>query len=114
MGSENRSVDPPFFWNAENKRPKPADNNVDNEWDYTPIALISKTSPRDGSRNAARAGLKEGWIRATFIIRENNLKKLKELAYWTRKDLKQVADEAIAAYLAAHESLIDKNKNKTS
>lgn len=46
-----------------------------------------------------KLGLKEGWIRATFIVREEYLNKIKALAYWERKDIKQVVDEAMTEYL---------------
>ncbi|MCM8764739.1 MAG: hypothetical protein NC830_05225, partial [Candidatus Omnitrophica bacterium] len=46
-----------------------------------------------------KLGLREGWIRATFIVREEYLKKIKAISYWDRKDIKQVIDEALTAYL---------------
>jgi|GEM_PF-704665 len=107
MIRKNKTADPPFFWNT-NRPYQPAARKNETDWDYTPKKANRTTSTRDGSRNTARAGLKDGWIRATLIIREENLKKLKELAYWTRKDLKQIADEAITAYLAERESVIPK------
>jgi hypothetical protein len=44
-------------------------------------------------------GLPEGWTRATFILRTDHLNKLKALAYWKRKKIKEVIDEALASYL---------------
>ena len=38
-------------------------------------------------------GLHDGWTRATFILRKNHLEKLKELAYWERRTIKEVIDE---------------------
>ncbi|MCX7705717.1 MAG: hypothetical protein N2115_05615 [bacterium] len=46
-----------------------------------------------------KLGLKEGWIRATFIVREEHLEKIKALSYWERKDIKNVVDEALSQYL---------------
>ena len=46
-----------------------------------------------------KEGLKEGWIRATFIVREEHLEKIKAVSYWDRKDIKQVVDEALGEYL---------------
>ena len=46
-------------------------------------------------------GLRPGWTRATFIVREETLQKLKAVAYWDRKELKRVVEEALAAYLQA-------------
>jgi len=53
--------------------------------------------------DSARAGLKRGWIRATFIVREDNLKKIKALAYWDRRDIKQILDEALNSFLDGKE-----------
>lgn len=44
-------------------------------------------------------GLKDGWIRATFILRKDYLEKLKALAYWERKKIKEVVDDALSLYL---------------
>jgi hypothetical protein len=44
-------------------------------------------------------GLREGWTRATFILREDYLGKIKALAYWKRKNIKEVMDEALEEYL---------------
>ncbi len=50
-------------------------------------------------KKTTQEGLKEGWMRATFIVRENHLEKVKALAYWDRKQLKEVIDEALTSYL---------------
>ena len=53
-----------------------------------------------GKKSAStRQGLKEGWTRATFIVREEHLEKVKALAYWDRKEIKQVIDEALEEFL---------------
>ena len=44
-------------------------------------------------------GLREGWTRATFILREDYLEKIKSLAYWKRKNIKEVIDEVFEEYL---------------
>lgn len=38
-------------------------------------------------------GLKQGWIRATFILRKDYLEKIKAIAYWRRKNIKEIIDE---------------------
>lgn len=45
-------------------------------------------------------GLRPGWTRATFIVREETLQQLKAVAYWDRKELKRVVEEAFRAYLS--------------
>jgi hypothetical protein len=57
----------------------------------------------------SQEGLKDGWIRATFILRKDYLEKLKALAYWERKKIKEVVDEALRLYLRRR-----KTKTKTS
>jgi len=49
--------------------------------------------------SASQKGLKDGWIRATFILRKAYLENLKALAYWERKKIKEVVDEALRLYL---------------
>ncbi len=44
-------------------------------------------------------GLQQGWTRATFILRKDYLGRLKGLAYWERKKIKEVVDEALGLYL---------------
>lgn len=45
-------------------------------------------------------GLLPGWTRATFIVRQETVQQLKAVAYWDRKELKRVVEEAFRAYLA--------------
>jgi len=52
--------------------------------------VLNKTSQK---------GLKNGWTRATFILRKDYLEKLKSLSYWERKKIKKVIDEALRSYL---------------
>ncbi len=44
-------------------------------------------------------GLKKGWTRATFILREEYLERIKAIAYWQRKNIKEVVDEVLENYL---------------
>jgi hypothetical protein len=44
-------------------------------------------------------GLHDGWTRATFILKKNHLEKLKALAYWERRTIKEVMDEVLDSYL---------------
>lgn len=49
--------------------------------------------------SASRMGLGEGWTRATFIARLDYFEKIKALAYFDRRQLKDVVDEVLAGYL---------------
>jgi hypothetical protein len=51
------------------------------------------------SIKTTQQGLRDGWTRATFILRKRHLEELKELAYWERRTIKEVIDEALRAYL---------------
>ena len=44
-------------------------------------------------------GLQDGWTRATFILRRDYLERLKASAYWERRKIKEVIDEALGLYL---------------
>lgn len=59
--------------------------------------------------NASQGVLLHGWTRATFILRKDYLEKLKELAYWERKTIKGVIDEALGSYLGGKKfSILEK------
>lgn len=48
---------------------------------------------------ASQNGLHDGWTRATFIVKEDALAKLKDRAYLDRRNLKDVVSEALEHYL---------------
>ena len=48
---------------------------------------------------SSQKGLKDGWTRATFILRKNYLEKIKSSAYWERKRVKEIMDEVLGTYL---------------
>ena len=54
---------------------------------------------REERGSTVKRGLKDGFTRATFIVREEHLEKLKASAYWERKDIKDVVDEALEKFL---------------
>lgn len=41
------------------------------------------------------------WQRATFFVRKKHLTKIKDLAYWDRRKIKEIIDEALGTYLKA-------------
>lgn len=55
--------------------------------------------PTMASNETSQKGLKDGWTRATFILRKDYLEKLKSISYWQRRKLKEVIDEALGSYL---------------
>ena len=68
------------------------------------ILCLQRIQTREGSITMAllktsQKGLKSGWTRATFILRNDYLEKIKASAYWERKSVKEVIDEALGSYL---------------
>ena len=63
-----------------------------------PDNLGTPSKPARGSTTSK--GLRPGWTRATFIVREEAIQQLKAVAYWDRKELKRVVEEAFRDYLA--------------
>ena len=63
--------------------------------------LSKQSNPRApaGKGSGSKAGLPPGWTRATFIVREDLLEKVKNLAYWDRKEIKEVVTQALERYL---------------
>jgi hypothetical protein len=53
--------------------------------------------------NKSELGTLAGETRATFIVSKDNLTKLKQIAYWNRKPLKQVIAEAIQETITKYE-----------
>jgi hypothetical protein len=62
------------------------------------------------SNKTSQEGLKDGWTRATFILRKDHLEKLKASAYWERKKIKEMIDEALGLYLKGKK--VRKNINR--
>lgn len=60
-------------------------------------SLLGEDLPKQKKKNITKE------IRATFIVKESNLDKLKAVAYWERKAIKNVLDEALNAYIEIYE-----------
>lgn len=58
----------------------------------------------------SQEGLREGYTRATFIVREDLLKKLKDYAYTERETLKDVVNYMIAQFLEGKEIIEREDK----
>lgn len=68
----------------------------------TDITKPKRGRPKEIHRTITKAsqnGLHEGWTRATFIVKEDVLAKLKDRAYIDRRNLKDVVSEALEHYL---------------
>ena len=69
-----------------------------------------KTIYRDYEKSS-QEGLPKEWTRATFILREDLLKKLKDYAYTERKSLKDVVNEMAETYLS-DKKIIERDDKK--
>jgi hypothetical protein len=58
----------------------------------------------------SQEGLKDGWTRATFILRKDYLGKIKAFAYWKRRNIKEVMDEVLKEYLKGKKIKSRRNK----
>jgi hypothetical protein len=101
MAASRNQSDEPFFWIKTGRKSETPPETISAQ--PTKSRLSEKPTadiqpPRvlsNPANDSARAGLQQGWTRATFIIREEYLAKLKERAYWDRKAIKEVLDEIL-------------------
>ena len=87
---------------------------ITNTQDQQPLTVkpTDLTKPKRGRpkeihrtiTKASQNGLHEGWTRATFIVKEDVLAKLKDRAYLDRRNLKDVVSEALEHYLNTTET----------
>ena len=72
------------------------DNHEEKETEAVKIGR-PKSIKRQISKSS-QEGLLTGWTRATFIVNEDHLSKLKAIAYWDRKSIKDVLNNDLDAY----------------
>lgn len=62
--------------------------------------VVQKEEKNDNEekQSSSQKGLQEGWTRATFILKEDLLEKLKALSYWNRKTMKETLEDALVQY----------------
>jgi len=61
--------------------------------------------PRTKTREITKSsqeGVEENYTRATFIVNEESLEKIKSIAYWERRTIKDVVEEALEGWLATY------------
>jgi hypothetical protein len=77
-----------------------------------PVPVVEQTvvpmqkvplTPSQPEVSSIKKGLKSDETRATFIVREDLLEKLKAVAYWERLNIKEVINEALDRYVGAYE-----------
>ena len=88
---------------------QPADNQQEQTLPEVPRNNIGR--PRTIYREyekTSQEGLQDNYTRATFIVREDLLKKLKDYAYTERETLKDVVNRMLAEFLEGKE-VIERN-----
>jgi hypothetical protein len=55
-----------------------------------------------GSKVSAETGCRPGYARKTVHMNKEQFEKLKALAYWERRDLMDVVEEAVTDYLVKY------------
>jgi len=68
-----------------------------------PETKQGRPSPSKETRKQSEEGCKAGETRATFILNEELLDKLKAVAYWKRLMIKEALEEALDSYLTTEE-----------
>ena len=90
----------PNNWNIMEKNLSINSQKLENDSEATCVKeIVIKLPISERPKSSSKSGLPCGWKRATFILKEEHLDKLKACAYWERVTLKELIDEMIAIYL---------------
>lgn len=54
--------------------------------------------------HSTKVGLRDGEIRATFIVREDLLETLRSVSFWERTTIRELMEEMMSDYLNAYEA----------
>lgn len=65
--------------------------------------LGDQTEKKQAEESASKKGTKPGETRATFIVKEEDLDKLKAIAYWERLLIKDVVEDALLEAIKNYE-----------
>jgi hypothetical protein len=77
---------------------------VEEETPPPPPVMEPKPEPKKiAAISSVQKGLKAGETRATFIVKEDTLEKIKAIAYWDRQNIKDVMQTAIENYIKEYE-----------
>jgi hypothetical protein len=68
-----------------------------------PVSIV-KEEKKIIEVTSVQRGLKAGETRATFIVKEEALEKIKAIAYWDRQNIKDIVQIAIEAYIKQYEN----------
>lgn len=71
--------------------------SADSKYSKPSKSDLYSNSSKSG-KHTSSAGLKEGWTRGAFVMREETLETIRNYAYWERLDIKDVVEEAFASF----------------
>lgn len=91
MSNKQRLGSDPLGWINSTKETKV--NTVNKVNKVNPIRVERRVLTK-----SSQSGLPIGWTRATFIVSEALLDKVKDLAYTERREIKEVINEALETY----------------
>ena len=62
--------------------------------------------------HGSEQGLQDGWTRAAFVLRKDDLRKLEAVSYWERRKLREVIDESLGHDLKWKKIRVISNERK--
>ena len=96
MSGRSRLGTNPLEWIKDSRD----DQEAKQESKQSVPVIQSKHSAHKKPAQSSKTGLKDGWTRATFIVKESVLEKTKDLAYWERKKIQEVINDALCSYIS--------------
>ena len=95
------------FSSGLNSLLEPTTRIIENEDKLSDSSEKEKTAKKKGRpktnfkeiSKTSQEGTREGEVRATFIVKESILEKIKAVAYWDRKQIKSLIDDALGSFL---------------
>ena len=99
MQTKRNQDQEPFFWIKGGQRATPDSIQTPMRAPEAIGAPKSTAKSHQSIGDTKHAGLKTGWTRASFIVREEYLLKIKGQAYRERRGIKDILDEALQRYL---------------
>lgn len=96
MAKTSRMGTDPLSWIQDSRKEKPLKETSPSR--NKSLQGLQRLQPPP-KKTSPQAGLQKDWRRATFIVKEPLLEKLKDLAYWDRKTIKEIINSLLEAHL---------------
>ncbi len=107
--SKERLGSDPFSWIKDSREDEKVENTEISKQDNLSKQELQSNQDEEiikesVAKKSTQKGLADGWTRATFIIKEENLEKLKDYAYWERLQIKDALNKILVSFF-------EENKN---